>query len=127
MSIFEKFEKGKMFLNGQEVDFASIPWSPHTKFEGVALKHLITAKDTDGTFSYHLVKIEPQKKIGMHIHETQLETHEVVAGKGICKSKELELSYEIGNIGVFSAGIEHEIIAGDEGLYIFAKFLPSLC
>ncbi|WP_347223788.1 hypothetical protein [Bacteroides congonensis] len=26
-------------------------------FEGVELKHIITAKDTDGKFSYHLVRI----------------------------------------------------------------------
>ena len=127
MSIFNKIENGKLFLSGQEVDFSSIPWSPHAKFEGVALKHLITAKDTGGEFSYHLVRIEPRKKICVHIHETQLETHEVVAGHGVCKTMGLELAYDVGNVAVLPAGIEHEVLAGDDGLFLFAKFFPALC
>lgn len=127
MSVFEKFEKGKLFLSGQEVDFNSIPWSLHVKFEGVALKHLLTAKDTNGKFSYHLVRIAPQKRIGMHIHETQLETHEVAAGHGVCNTAEAELVYEVGSIAVLPAGIAHEILAGDDGLFLFAKFFPALC
>jgi len=97
------------------------------KFEGVALKHFITAKDTNGEFSYHLVRIAPGKKIGLHIHETQLETHEVVAGNGVCNTEGLELVYEVGNIAVLPAGVEHEVCAGNDGLYLFAKFYPALC
>lgn len=33
----------------------------------------------NGKFSYHLVRIAPDCSIGNHIHETQLETHEVYA------------------------------------------------
>lgn len=128
MSIFEKFESGKLYLSsGQQVELKSIAWSPHAKFEGVELKHLITSKDTDGAFSYHLVRIAPQKKIGMHIHETQLETHEVIAGNGICNTAGREMMYEVGVMSVLPAGIEHEVTAGNEGLYLFAKFLPALC
>ena len=127
MSIFKKFENGKMFLAGQEVELSAIPWSLHAKFEGVALKHLITAKDTAGEFSYHLVRVAPQKKIGVHIHETQIETHEIIAGYGTCNTMGNELVYKVGNIAVLPAGVEHEVVAGDEGLFIFAKFLPALC
>lgn len=127
MSVFEKFESGKLFLSGQEIDFDSIPWSPHAQFEGVALKHLITAENTNGEFSYHLVRIAPQKKIGAHIHETQLETHEIVEGDGVCNTMELELVYEVGNIAVLPAGIEHEVLAGKDGLFLFARFFPALC
>ena len=127
MSLFEKFETGKLVLPSSQLNFKSVNWSPHAKFEGVALKHLITAKDTNGTFSYHLVRIAPNKKIGQHIHETQLETHEVIVGSGVCVNNGKELSYEVGTISIFLAGIEHEITAGADGLYLFAKFIPALC
>jgi len=127
MNLFEKFEVGKLLLPSSQTDFESVPWSPHAKFEGVALKHLITSKDTNGAFSYHLVRIEPNKKIGMHIHATQLETHEVIAGNGVCIHNGKELPYEAGIISIVPVGIEHEVIAGAEGMYLFAKFMPALC
>jgi len=127
MYLFEKFETGKLALPSGLINFESIAWSPHAKFEGVTLKHLITSKDTNGAFSYHLVRIEPNKKIGKHIHETQLETHEIIAGNGVCVNDGKELLYDEGIISIFPAGIEHEIIAGTSGLYLFAKFMPALC
>ena len=128
MSIFEKFETGNLFLpSGQQVELSSIAWSPHAKFEGVELKHLITSKDTAGAFSYHLVRVAPKMKIGLHLHETQLETHEVVGGSGVCNTVGRELIYEVGAIAILPAGIEHEVIAGEEGIYLFAKFFPALC
>ena len=113
MEIFEKFDKGQLALPERVVDFNSLKWNEHPTFEGVALKHIVTAKDSGGLFSYHLVRIAPNCKIGLHTHETQLETHEVVAGSGICLNN--------------GAKIKHEVIAGNEGLYLFAKFIPALC
>ncbi len=52
--------------------------SAHPAFEGVVLKHIVTSEKMDGQFSFHLVRIAPNKKIGSHIHEKQLETHEVI-------------------------------------------------
>lgn len=127
MNLFEKFEAGKLVLPASQIDFKAVAWSPHAKFEGVALKHLVTSKDTKGTFSYHLVRIAPNKKIGKHIHETQLETHEIIAGSGVCINDGEELSYEVGVISIFPARIEHAVIAGKDGLYLFAKFMPALC
>lgn len=83
-NLFEKFdEEGKLLLPGAEVSFDAIPWSKHPTFEGVELKHIITSEKTGGQFSYHLVRIAPNKKIGNHIHEKQLETHEVISGAGV--------------------------------------------
>ena len=76
--LFEKFNEGELRLPGKTVAFKGIAWSKHPTFEGVELKHIITAKETGGTFSYHLVRIAPNKSIKTHIHETQLETHEVM-------------------------------------------------
>ena len=67
-NLFEKFnEGGKLLLPDATVTFDVIPWSKHPAFEGVELKHIITSERTDGQFSYHLVRIAPNKKIGSHL------------------------------------------------------------
>ena len=127
-NLFEKFnEEGKLLLPDATITFDVIPWSKHPTFEGVELKHIITSERTDGQFSYHLVRIAPNKKIGNHIHERQLETHEVIFGTGVCVNDGVELPYEAGVISIFPIGVPHEVIAGDDGLCLFAKFMPALC
>lgn len=125
--LFEKFNDGFLKLPDAIKEFANIPWSVHPVFEGVELKHIVTSKDTDGQFSYHLVRIAPGKSIKSHVHETQLETHEVIAGSGICINNGSEIIYEAGTISIMPAGILHEVTAEKDGLYLFAKFIPSLC
>ena len=127
-NLFEKFnEGGKLLLKDATVTFDAIPWSKHPAFEGVELKHIITSERTNGQFSYHLVRIAPNKEIGNHIHEKQLETHEVISGTGVCVNDGVELPYETGVISIFPIGVPHEVIAGDDGLCLFAKFMPALC
>ncbi|MCM1245260.1 MAG: cupin domain-containing protein [Roseburia sp.] len=127
-NLFEKFDgEGKLLLPDEEVSFDAIPWSKHPAFDGVELKHIITSEKTGGRFSYHLVRIAPNKKIGDHIHERQLETHEVISGAGVCVNDGVTLPYETGVISIFPIGVPHEVTAGDEGLYLFAKFMPALC
>ena len=118
---------GKLFLPEKETDFSEIAWSKHPTFIGVELKHIITAKDTDGKFSYHLVRIAPDCSIGNHIHETQLETHEVIKGSGRCVNEGSVIPYAAGTISIMRAGVPHEVHADSEGLYLFAKFMPALC
>ena len=125
--LFEQFVKaGKLLFPGTVISFAYIPWSQHPTFEGVELKHIVTSEQTDGQFSYHLVRIAPNKKIGNHVHKTQLETHEVISGNGICINEGTEIKYEPGVISILPMDIPHEVTAGSEGLYIFAKFMPAL-
>ena len=127
-NLFEKFnEGGKLLLPEATVEFDAIAWSKHPTFEGVELKHIITSEKTNGQFSFHLVRIAPNKKIGSHIHEKQLETHEVISGTGVCVNDGVELPYEAGIISIFPVGVPHEVIAGDDGLCLFAKFMPALC
>ena len=126
-NLFEQFsDEGKLRLPGVEISFADIPWSKHPVFEGVELKHIITAKQTEGQFSFHLVRIAPNKRIGNHVHNTQLETHEVISGNGICINSGTEIKYEPGIISILPMNVSHEVIAGSDGLYIFAKFMPAL-
>lgn len=126
-NVFESFNEGTMKLPEKDVNFTDIPWSKHPTFEGVELKHIVTSKDTDGQFSYHLVRIAPNKSIKNHIHENQLETHEVIAGQGVCINAGAKLSYEPGVISIMPAKVPHEVNAGKDGLYLFAKFIPALC
>lgn len=127
MNTFETFNNGKLITPAITKDFRSIPWSKHPTFAGVELKHILTSKETGGAYSYHLVRIAPNCSIGRHIHETQLETHEVIAGNGTCVNESTVIPYEPGILSVFPAGIPHEVNAGENGLYLFAKFIPSLC
>lgn len=127
-NLFQTFdEEGKLLLPDATTTFDTIAWSEHAVFEGVALKHIVTSEQTDGQFSFHLVRIAPGQKIGSHIHERQIETHEVISGTGICVNNGVKLSYEPGVISIFPVGVPHEVTAGTDGLYLFAKFLPALC
>ena len=56
-----------------------------------------------------------------------LETHEVIAGQGVCLNDGTEIPYEEGTVSFFPAGVPHEVRAGTEGLSLFAKFFPALC
>lgn len=125
-TIFDAFDNGSLRLPSSTITFADIPWSKHPEFDGVELKHIVTAKETAGQFSYHLVRIAPNKKIGNHIHKTQLETHEVIAGSGICINNGAAISYDTGVISILPAGVPHEVTAGSDGLFLFAKFIPAL-
>lgn len=127
LELFECFSQGSFCMPNEVTDFNQIEWTKHPKFEGVELKHILTGKHTEGQFSFHLVRIAENMKIGLHIHESQIETHEVIAGDGICFHDGKELTYEEGVITLFPKGIQHEVVAGNKGLFLFAKFFPALC
>ncbi|MCH5249235.1 MAG: cupin [Lachnospiraceae bacterium] len=125
--LFEQFNnEGRLILPDTDISFADIPWSKHPTFEGVELKHIITSKQTNGQFSFHLVRIAPNKKIGNHVHKIQLETHEVISGNGICINNGTKIKYAPGVISILPMNVAHEVTAGSDGLYIFAKFMPAL-
>lgn len=126
-TLFERFDSGRFVSPYAEKDFSALKWNDHPVFEGVALKHLLTSHDTGGEFSYHLVRIAPNKSIGTHTHETQTETHEVICGSGLCINEGLEIPYSCGTVTILKKATPHSVTAGDEGLYLFAKFIPPLC
>lgn len=126
-NLFEAFNRGKLIIPDKTVDFEKIPWSRHSAFEGVELKHIVTSGETNGEFSYHLVRIATTKSILSHTHALQLETHEVIYGNGICKLAQCEIPYSPGVISIMPKAIPHEVHAGNDGLLLFAKFIPALC
>ena len=125
--VFEAFNNGKLEIPVKTIEFKDIPWSAHPVFAGVELKHIVRAAETDGAYSFHLVRIAPECSIKDHIHDPQLETHEVIAGCGVCINDGTEIAYEPGVISIMPAKVPHQVNAGKDGLYLFAKFFPALC
>ena len=121
------FDFEKLITLETTKNLTDLPWNAHPKFEGVELKHLIMAKESQDLFSYHLVRILPYKKIGYHNHHDQIETHEVISGSGICILDGQEYPYKPGCITIFPQKINHEIRATAEGLVLLAKFFPARC
>lgn len=108
-------------------DLAALPWNPHPRFIGVALKHLITGADTGGALSAHLVRIAAGAELMTHTHEGSLELHEVVRGSGLCTLGNIQAAYRPGVCGLIPAGVAHSVrAAADEDLYLLAKFAPAL-
>ncbi len=126
-NLFAAFDRGQLLLPDKTLNFENIPWSKHPTFDGVELKHIVTSGDTNGEFSYHLVRIAPNKSILNHIHELQLETHEVIFGDGVCINNAYKIPYSPGVISILPKAIPHEVHAGADGLLLFAKFIPALC
>lgn len=124
---FTHFNHGELVIPGYKKEFCKLPWLKHPTFDGVELKHLVTAQDTNGQFSYHLVRVAPNKKLDTHTHEKQLETHEVISGSGTCINGGTHIPYQAGTLSMMPAGIEHQVTASNDGLYLFAKFFPALC
>lgn len=127
VTTFEKFNQGSLAMPQYSKEFSHMEWTKHPVYEGVELKHIITGNDTQGDFSYHLVRIAPCKSIQLHVHEKQLETHEVIEGSGSCINEDKQINYYPGVISIMKKGIPHEVTAGPDGLFLFAKFIPALC
>mgnify|MGYP003607567161 CR=1 FL=1 len=107
-------------------DAGALPWKAHPVFAGVELKHLVTAADTDGALSCHLVRLKPGATLASHVHEGQWELHEVVAGSGTAGLAAQQIAYQPGVAAVIPRGVAHEVTAGEAGLCLFAKFFPAL-
>lgn len=107
-------------------DAGMLPWKAHPVFAGVSLKHLVTAVDTDGALSCHLVRLEPGARLASHVHDGQWELHEVVAGSGTAGLDGRAAEYLPGVAAVIPRGVVHEVTAGEAGLCLYAKFFPAL-
>lgn len=125
-NFFQVLDQGVMIVPQGTRRVAEVPWKAHPAFAGVFLKHLLTGADSGGTFSCHLVRIDPGKEIGDHLHEGKSELHEVVQGSGFCQVSGQNLEYVPGVSALMPPDTRHRIVAGDEGLWLMAKFVPAL-
>jgi len=110
----------------RQVAIESLPWNPHPTYKGVSLKHLIVGKDTGNQLSCHIVRVEPDCILETHQHDGKIEIHEVVDGDGIMYLDDKEINYSVGQVCVIPANTLHKVVAGKNGLYLFAKFTPAL-
>lgn len=122
-SIFDAFAHGRIFCGRESVPAESLGWSEHGDFAGVFLKNMLVGEQTDGLVSCHLVRIDPNKAIGLHSHADSIELHEVIAGGGACITENGTLPYTPGTMSVIARTLPHEVHAGEDGLYLFAKFI----
>jgi quercetin dioxygenase-like cupin family protein len=116
MGIAEDFETASMHIE----------YMPHKAFKGVSLKHLVKGEKTGGRISSHLVKVEPFCSLDEHSHPEQTEIHEIIEGSGKCVVAGENIPYLPGTVAVIPQGTPHYVQAGEAGLYILAKFSPSL-
>ncbi len=126
MSLFKEINEGNVYFTKSDININDLDWNAHPSFEGVYLKHLVKGDKTDNKFSCHIVKIKAGFQIGEHIHKDNWELHEPIegVGKGFVEGK--EIIYKLGVSAVIPEGVKHSIVAGDNDLYLLAKFVPAL-
>ena len=122
-ALFDAFAQGTIIRGVECTPAGSLVWNAHKTFAGVSLKNLLPGECMNGMLSCHLVRIEPSMSIGLHSHPDSIELHEVIAGSGACVTQNVTLSYAPGTINVIARDMPHEVYAGEDGLYLFAKFV----
>lgn len=98
----------------------------HPSFAGVSIQDLVTAADTEGRLSCHLVHVAPGCSLAEHDHPAQTELHQVAGGEGLCRLANKEIAYRPGEMAVISQGERHSVTASDRGLTLVATFCPAL-
>ena len=122
----EKVLSANIYFSDKQVKIETLLWNAHPTYKGVYLKHLILGKDTENQLSCHIVKVEPNCILDTHQHDGKIEIHEVVGGSGTMFLDKKEINYSVGQICVIPANTPHKVVAGKDGLYLFAKFTPAL-
>ena len=126
LEILQTIQQGRIFSGTQQENIQDLPWHDHPSFPGVALRHLITGKQTEGKISSHLVRVKSGHEIGEHIHEGKWELHEVICGQGACRIEQTDIPYAAGVTAVIPADLPHSVKAAETDLYLLAKFIPAL-
>jgi len=122
----ENILSGNVYFIDKQASIKDLKWNPHPTYKGVYLKHLILGEETGNQVSCHIVKVEPNCILDTHQHDGKIEIHEVIDGNGIMFLDKKEIDYTIGQICVIHANTPHKVIAGKDGLILFAKFTPAL-
>lgn len=122
----EIFEQNIVFSPGYETEANAKPWYSHPAWKGVFLKDLVTGKESDGKFSYHLVRVWKDCEVADHDHETQWEWNLVVSGKGVFVIGDKEVTIVPGQTFVTPPKNHHTVSAGNEDISLLALFIPAL-
>jgi mannose-6-phosphate isomerase-like protein (cupin superfamily) len=124
--MIEQIEQGKIVTLENDMDITHLEWNEHPSCEGVFLKHIVTGELTDGKFSCHLVKVRTGCEISEHIHQQNWELHEVITGEATGYLADKSIPYVVGTTTVIPEGQKHKVVAGEQDLYLLAKFIPAL-
>ena len=124
--IVECITNGVLIYCDRKQEAGDIQWTPHPKFGGVYLKHLIKGAATEGKVSCHLVRVDPGCMLDEHVHAGEWELHEVIGGEGECSMGFEEVRYRPGCTAVIPQGTRHKVVAGSNGLVLLAKFFPAM-
>ncbi len=120
------FEQGAVLFPDLEVRAAEKPWYAPPAWKGVFLKDLVTGKETGGTFSYHLMRVERNCEIPDHAHETQWSWNVVLGGAGTFVLGGRRVPVEVGQTFVTPPRVHHAVSAGDDEIVLLAIFAPAL-
>jgi len=104
----------------------NLEWTVHPKFKGVRMKHIIKGDSTEGMISCHIVQVMPHCCLELHVHEDNIEIHEVMEGNGTCLIDGKEICYQSGVAAIIPKGTPHMAKAGENGLLMMARFSPAL-
>jgi quercetin dioxygenase-like cupin family protein len=99
-------------------------FEPHPVFQGVRIRTLVPGATTHGTFSSHLVQVDPGCALRLHRHPEQDEQHVVLRGCGRLTLDGEDRNYVPGNVAVMPRDHDHSVTAGPEGILLLATFSP---
>lgn len=120
------FDQGMVVFPDHQEDINKKSWYTPPGWVGVSLKDIITGKDTDGAFSYHLVRIAKRSEVPSHAHDTQWEWNVILNGNGSFVIQEKEMQVTIGETYATPPGVSHTVKAGNRELVLTATFVPAL-
>jgi quercetin dioxygenase-like cupin family protein len=125
-TIVRTLDDGVVLIGSRQIAVQDLPWEKHKEYKGVYVKHLVIGEDTDGRFSCHIIRMDAGAVIGDHAHAGALELNEVLGGAGTGTLECEEFSFVPGVVALIPESRAHGVIAGKEGLYFLAKFVPAL-
>jgi quercetin dioxygenase-like cupin family protein len=125
-TIVDRMDNGLIIVGGREIAVKGLPWNAHAKYQGTFVKDLVTGKDTGGSFSCHIIRMDAGSVIADHVHDGKNELNEVIGGSGMGILEGVQTPFEPGVVIVIPGGKSHSLTAGREGLYFLAKFVPAL-
>ena len=119
-------EKTTIIFPDHVSDSDDIPWYSPPGWKGVFLKDLIGDTQTNGKFSYHLVRVQENCEVPLHSHDTQYEWNVILGGNGIFTLDNRDFPITKGQTFVTPPGVTHIVRAGNRDLVLLAMFVPSL-
>lgn len=120
--IYEMFAEGLLYKEDVQECFADKAWNPHPAYNGVCIKQLV-AEAGEKKVRLLLVKVDPGCEMLAHVHENEMEIHQVIGGSGCFDNVGVKREYKPGMISVIPCNSMHAVKAGAEGLHILAIFV----